>query len=214
MMKNSIASLFPESFKIIICFHLFFLILLLASVCISCEWQDEDKGEGKYSVEDALKVLRLIDKIEAAQMEERKSAFSNPRKVEVTEREFNSYIAYRIDVEQEEIMKTLQFKFFDDNKVEGKIFIDLRGQNLPSILKPEMNIFFSADIETNNGVVRMNVKDLFVENRKVMPAVLDLIIAISAKLTGEEVTSINDWYGLPYGIDEIAIQPGKAIFYY
>ena len=157
-------------------------------------------------------MLRLIEKIEAAQMMERSR--SPQRKVEVTESEFNSYIAYRIDVEQEEIMKSLQFKFFDNNKVEGRIFIDLRGQNLPSILKPEMNVFFSATIETDQGAVRMNVKDLFLENRRVMPAVLDLIIAISSKLTGEEVTGINDWYALPYGIRDIVIEPGKAVFYY
>jgi len=168
-------------------------------------------SQNSYSMEEALKVLKMIEKVETAQMENRRSGLSQ---VEVTESEFNSYISYRIDTEGEEIMRGLQFKFLNKNKVEGKIYIDLRGQNLPSILKPEMNIFFSAEIETDHGAVRMDVEDLFIENRKVMPAVLDLIIAISAKLTGEEVTSIDDWYELPFGIKEIVINPGKAIFYY
>jgi hypothetical protein len=212
-MKNPTASFFPDSFKIIICFHLFFFILL-ASVCTSGERQNENKGEGKYSVEEAFKVLGLIEKIEAAQMETMQPGPDSVRKVEVTESEFNSYIAYRIDVEKEEIMRALQLKFFDENKVEGRIFIDLKGQNLPAMLKPEMNVFFTANIETDQGAVRLNLKDLFLENRRVMPAVLDLIIAISAKLSGEEATSISDWYELPYGIKEIVIRTGKAEFYY
>lgn len=212
-MKNPVSRSVPISLKRVICLFLFFLVIPY-SISPLVQDKEQGKGEIKYSVEEAFKVLKLIEKIEVEQMERGRPALSNTRKVEVTESEFNSYIAYRIDIEEEEIMRGLQFKFFEENKVEGRIFIDLRGQNLPAILKPEMNIFFSAEIETNNGAVRMNVKDLFVENRKVMPAVLDLIIAISAKLTGEEATSINDWYALPYGIGEIVIQPGKATFFF
>lgn len=183
----------------------FFLFLLIISSGIYLSEQNS------YSMDEAFKVLKLIEKVEAAQMETQRSSLSH---VEVTESEFNSYIAYRIDTEGEEIMRGLQFKFFDKNKVEGRIYIDLRGQNLPSILKPEMNIFFTAEIKTDQGAVRMDLKDLFIENRRVMPAVLDLIISIGAKIQGEEVTSINDWYELPFGIKEIVINPGKAIFYY
>lgn len=168
-------------------------------------------GQNNYSKEEAFKVIKLIEEVEAAQMETQRAGLSH---VEVTESEFNSYIAYRIDTEGEEIMKGLQFKFFDKNKVEGRIYIDLRGQNLPSILKPEMNIFFTAEIKTAHGAVRMDLKDLFIESRRVMPAVLDLIISIGSKIQGEEVTSIHDWYVLPFGIKEIVVYPGKAIFYY
>ena len=56
---------------------------------------------------EALKVMDLIEKIQIEQLEKDPSEL---RRIAVTEREFNAYIAYRIDVEQEEILKELRFK--------------------------------------------------------------------------------------------------------
>ena len=168
-------------------------------------------GQSNYSLQEALKVLSLIEKIQIEQLEKEKDDL---RKIVVTESELNSYIAYRIETEKEEVMKELRLKLFKENKIEGKILIDLRGQKLPKLLQPQMNLYFGARVEVKDGNVRIAIKELFLEEQAIQPMILDLIIYISAKLDGVEPSSINDWYELPYGIKNIETQRGKATFYY
>ncbi len=105
--------------------------LLLLAVPLSLQpWMLQEKVSGApaYNVEEAQKVLRAIDKIDA----ESKQPWSGPlREVVISESELNSYIAYRIENEHEEIMKALRLKLFPDNKVEGMIHVDLRGPEGP-----------------------------------------------------------------------------------
>jgi hypothetical protein len=163
-----------------------------------------------YSQEEALKVLGVIDMItsDAAQP-------GGPlRSVVITESELNSYIAYRIESEKEEIMKELRLKLFDKNKIEGKIHIDLHGQRVPQFIRPEMNIYFAASLLVSEGSVKIDLQQLFLEDEPIQPYILDLIIAISARLNNEKATRISDWYELPFGIKDIKTQVGKAAFYY
>jgi len=164
-----------------------------------------------YSLQEALKVISLIEKIQLEQIEKGSEGIRN---VVVTENEFNSYIAYRIDVEKEEVMKELRLKLFDNNKIEGKIILDLRKQKLPKILKPRMTFYFGGKLEVKDGNVRLDLEDLFLENQRIQPAVLDLVIFIGSKITGSESFSISDWWGLPYGIKDVKTQKGKMAFYY
>ena len=187
------------------------LVFLFVSFSISISFLVFSFEESNYSLKEALKVLSLIEKIQAEQLEKGKNEL---RKIIVTESELNSYIAYRIEIEQEEIMKELRLKLFKENKIEGKILIDLRGQKLPKLLRPQMNLYFGAKVEVKDVYVRIAIKELFLEDQAIQPMILDLIIYISAKLDGVEPTSINDWYELPYGIKNIEIQRGKATFYY
>jgi len=191
-------------------FALLFIALFLLiprETLISPEQPDAEK----YSISKALKVLRAIEK---AEQEKEPNKGGKLREIELTEDELNSYIAFRIDVEQEEIMRELQLKFLEKNRIEGKIFVDLRGQNLPKILNPEMNIFFEGMLEIEEGKARLNLKKLFLENQSVQPAVLDLIIFIASKIEGTEPWSISDWFDLPYRIKDIKTHKGKAAFYY
>jgi hypothetical protein len=187
------------------------LLLFLAPFLLSAFCHRDSQSGSAYSVEEAQKVLRAIDKVEA---ETQQPWSGPPRAIEVSESEFNSYIAYRIDTEKEEIMRELRLKIFGDNKIEGKIHIDLRGQKIPQFIRPEMDIYFGADVITANGMVRLDMKKLFLEDEPIQPYVIDMIIAISAGLSGQEATSISDWYELPYGIKEIKTEKGKAFFYY
>ena len=163
-----------------------------------------------YSIEKAQKVLRTIDNVLAEQQEGRVLT----QKAVITEDELNAYIAYRIDVEREEVMRELQLRLFEDNRLEGKIAIDLRGQNLPFSLKPKMSIFFSAALEIRDARVRVQMKEIFLEGQRIEPAILDLIIAIGARLSNERASSIGDWYYLPYGIKDIKTEQGMAVFYF
>jgi len=165
----------------------------------------------EYSIEDALKVVGYIEKLQEAQLIE----YSGPqREIEVTEIELNSYIAYLIDVDREEVMKELRLKIFEDNKIEGKIFIDMQGQKLPEILRPQMNFYFGAKLDIKEKKVRINIDKLFLEDQEINKVILDMVIFVASKINGTESGSISDWYVLPFGIKDIRTKRGKAVFFY
>jgi hypothetical protein len=163
-----------------------------------------------YSLEEARRVLRAIEMITA----ESASGGEPQRRILITESELNSYIAFRIETEKEEIMRELRLRLLDKNRIEGKIHIDLRGRKIPQFIRPEMNLYFAAEVLVSDRGVKIDIRKLFLEDEPIQPLVLDLIIAISAKLSGEPATSINDWYELPFGIKDIKTQKGRAFFYY
>jgi len=188
-----------------------FLLLLFAPVLLTASCKRDTQATSAYSMEEAQKVLLTIDRIEMETLEPWTGA---PRSITITESEFNSYIAYRIENEKEEIMKELRLKLLAGNKIEGKIHIDLRGQKIPSFIRPEMDVFFAADLITNNGSAKVDMKEIFLGDEPIKPMILDMVMAISARLRNEPATSLSDWYELPYGIKDIKTQKGKATFYY
>jgi hypothetical protein len=184
------------------CAGLFFFTSLLSP---------QNQPTPKYSLAEAQKVLSAIDKVGAAT----EQPWSGPlREIVISESELNSYIAYRIETEKEEIMKELRLKLFENNRIEGKIHVDLRGQKIPQFIRTEMDFYFAADLLTDNAKVKLDLKELFLEDQPIQPWIIDLIIAISARISNTEASSISDWYELPYGIKDIKTQKGKAIFYY
>jgi len=185
------------------------LLTLAFALCLFCS-PSLPETEG-YSYSEALKVLQAIERVEA----ESRQPWNGPlREIAVTESELNSYIAYRIETENEKIMKELRLGLFDKNRIEGKIRIDLRDQKIPQFIAPEMDIYFAADVKVAGGAVKFDINRLFVGEQPLQPYVIDLIMAISARLSGQEATSISDWYELPVGIKDIKTHKGKATFYY
>lgn len=180
----------------------FFLFLFLSVTCLG--WQN-------YSVEEARKVLDTIERIEREQMVKEAGDI---RSVEVTESELNAYIAHRIKVEKEEVLRELRFKVLDDNRIEVMALVDLKGQDLPKYLRPEMVFYFGGKVETRDGGVRLKLKDLFLGDQRIQPIVLDLVIFIASKIQNTEPSGIEDWYELPYGIKDIKTRKGRATFYY
>ncbi len=181
----------------------FFILIFFFSI-VALGLQD-------YSRQEAQKVFRVISKIER---ESARKADDSLENISISESELNSYIAYRIDVEKEKIMKELRIKLFKKNKIEGKILIDLSGQQIPSFLRPQMTLYFGGKLEVKGGLVRLDLKDLFLEEQRIDPNVLDFIIALGAKIENYKVWSIYDWFELPYGIKNVKTQNQKAIFYY
>lgn len=181
----------------------FFLLILSFSIFAF--------GIQDYSREEAQQVLRVISKIERESARKTGDFMEN---ISITESEVNSYIAYRIDVEKEKIMKELRVKLFKRDKVEGKIIIDLSGQQIPNFLKPQMTLYFGGKLEVKGSLVKLVLKDLFLEDQRIDPNVLDLIIALAAKIENYKVWSISDWFELPYGIKDVKIQNQKAVFFY
>lgn len=160
---------------------------------------------------DALKVIRFLDRI-AADSLMKKAA--KPGRMDFTESEFNAYIAYRIDTEKEPIMKELRLKLFDQNRIEGKIFIDLRGQKLPAVLKPQMNLYFEGVFTTKNEQVRLDFRKLFLDGQRVPNFLLDMIIYVASKLGKTDAGGVNDWYGLPLGVKDLRTTAGRVSIYY
>jgi len=168
-------------------------------------------GSKEYSRQEAYKVIDALNRIQSAQFREHKGPL---RHLVLTESELNSYIAYRIETDKEEIMKELHLKLFKGNKIEGMILIDLTGQEIPKSLQPQMTFYFAGKLQVEKAKVRLNIKKLFLEEQSIPVFILDLIIYISSKLEGTEATSINDWFELPYGIKDIKTQAGKALIFY
>jgi hypothetical protein len=164
-----------------------------------------------YSMAEVKKVYDSIRMIKREQMRENKSSLKN---IEITESELNSYIAYRIEAEKEEVMKELKLKFFDNNRIDGKVFVDLRGAEIPRILQPRMSLHFVAILEIENERARLNLKRLFLEGFPIPGMILDLVIYIASKIDNEDISSFGDWYELPYGIKDVKIRKGVASFIY
>jgi len=168
-------------------------------------------GMQDYSLPEAQKVLKAIEKIESGKSAGEKGPL---REIVITESELNSYIAYRIETEKEQVMKELRLKLFKKNKIEGKVLIDLKGQKIPKLLRPQMTLYFGAKIEVKDGNIRFDFKDLFLEEQRIQPTVVDLIIYIGSKIDKTEPWGLKDWFVLPYGMKDIKVQRRKAIFYY
>jgi|WetSurMetagenome_2_1015567.scaffolds.fasta_scaffold213396_1 hypothetical protein len=155
---------------------------------------------------EARRVVELLDKIE-------KETSSGPglisRKEMVTEVELNAYIAYRIASEKEEIMKELELKLLPNNRIEGRVLIDLSGKKLPTGLRPKMDILFSGTLRALDRKVRLELDAFYLEKQKIPPAFLDLIIALVSRLEGSDPWKLDDWHALPYGIKEMWTEKGR-----
>jgi len=194
-------SVCPSPVLILSCF------LLLLVFCLPVE-------AGPQTNEDAQKVLETIDRI---QREQDPASERTLRTVVVSERELNAYIAYRIETEQEEIMKELSLKLLPENRVEGKIFIDLSGRKIPFFIKRQMDIYFAGILETEETEgpkARIRVESLFLGEQRIQPALLDMIIRTIAKIENAEPMNIEDWYDLPYGIRKLETRLGGLVVSY
>jgi len=184
----------------------FLLVGIFPVVALDFSGYGED-----YSKKEAEKVLKLIAQMQRKQAEGDTRGLS---KVMLTESELNSYIAYRIEAERSEALKELRLKIFENNRVEGKIYIDLRGQDLPKVLRPEMNFYLDGTIEVKEGSVRLNLKSLYLEGQKIQPQLLNMVIYVGSKAQNTEPFRLDDWFELPYGIKDIVCEQGCAAFYY
>ena len=187
------------------------IIILIVLIGLSLCFSANESHDENFSIKEVEKVLGLIAQIQKKQLEPHQGKL---REVAVTENELNSYIAYRIEVEKSDIMKELRLKLFEKNKIEGKIYIDLRGQELSGLLRPEMNLYFGGTLETKDGMVRLDLKSLYLEDQPIQPKILDAVIYFGSKIQGMEPFSMNDWFELPYGMKDVKTEQGRAVFYY
>lgn len=169
---------------------------------------------GQLDKSDLKKAYRVLEIIDFLEDEKLNPSPLEERRLTITESEFNAYIAYRIWEENEQVMKTLQLKFFENNKIEGRVFFDLKQLNPPSYLKQEMTILFSGRLRIRQGKGKLELYELYLENRPVQTNLFNAVLYFISKVQGAEFFGLSDWYELPHGIKNIKLEKGKAVIFY
>ena len=133
---------------------------------------------------------------------------------EVTEKELNAYIAYRLALEKEPVCDSLTVKLLERNHVHGKMRFDAQRLNLDSLLGENLVFDFKGVFLTRDGAARIDLVSLQLNGQPIDPQVLDFVIHTAALVYRTESSGIGDWYELPKGINRISVNKAKAILYY
>jgi hypothetical protein len=128
-----------------------------------------------------------------------------------TEAEFNAWIAYRLEEEREPYVKAVELKLLAEDRVEGRILLDLGKSQAGGLLSERQELYFSAGFETREGRIRIDMDSLYLGTQKIAPSVIDFIIGVVSRLQGAEPTSLRDWYELPPGVLGLRTRPGRLV---
>ena len=158
-----------------------------------------------------MRVKALIDMIKG---ETERSAAPLGRTEAVSEDDLNAYIACRLCDDREPVMKELRLKLLEGNRFEGMTVLDLEGADLPAPLRGRLDVYFAGRLETEAGAVRLDIGTFFINGQKVRPEILDVVISVGSRLSGTEPFSLRDWYILPYGLRDLAVDRGRLLASY
>jgi hypothetical protein len=167
-------------------------------------------GAIDQTTKDVLKVRHILRTIAEAPARSDTQELS----AEVTEKELNAYIAYRLAQEQGPVCDSLTVNLLDHDLVHGKIRFDPQRLNLDTLLGEELIFDFKGTILTRNGAARIDLISLELNGQPVNPQVLDFVIHTASLVYRTESSGIGDWYELPKGINRITVKKAKAIIYY
>jgi hypothetical protein len=159
---------------------------------------------------DALKVQHILRTIEIHPARSDSKNFT----AEVTEKELNAYIAYRLAQEKNPPVNSLKVGLLGSNHIWGKIRFDAEQLTLGVFLGEELDFDFKGILYTRNGSARLDLTDLQLFGQPVDVQVLDSIVKTVALNYGTQSGGIGDWYEMPKGIKWILINKGKAVLYY
>ncbi|MCX6567953.1 MAG: hypothetical protein NT147_02740 [Candidatus Aminicenantes bacterium] len=168
---------------------------------------------GQVSPEVRAKAAGILDALKKIEAERRRPA-ATLRSLMFSEAEFNAYVVCRLDAENEPFVKAAEFKLLADDRVEGRITIDLGDRQTSGLLPRRQDLLFSAGVETRDGKIKISMDKLFLGTQPIAPAVVDVIIGILSRLQGVEPTSLEDWYDLPPGVLRLESRPGQVVVYY
>jgi len=168
------------------------------------------KNESNSASDHTLKIISFLDRV--ARLRER-TGRSQGKLAEFDEKEANAYFKY-LFAEQVPAARTIELKLFPQDKVEGRLLLDLRSYNLPSYFKDEVNLYFSARLECSEHKVRLLFNSLYLENQRIRPELVDYLVDLVTSSQGLESGHLEDWYELPPGVDKLSTGQGKLIVYY
>ena len=159
---------------------------------------------------DVLKVRHILRTIAEATPRSDTQELS----AEVTEKELNAYIAYRLAQEDAPVCDSLTVNLIGHDLVHGKIRFAAQRLNLDTLLGEELIFDFKGIFVTRDGAARIDLIALQLNGQPVNPQVLDFVIHTAALVYHTESSGIGDWYELPKGINRIALNKAKAVIYY
>lgn len=157
-------------------------------------------AQGEIPPDVRARAVKVIESLEKVKQEQARSPSRVPRTVAVSEADLNAWIAYRIAAEPDKHLQSCEIRLLSGDRFEGKIVLDLSGTPATMLLPSRTELFFSATGESRDGKIRIQLSELFLGSQRISPAVIDRVIAFVSSLEGTPPTSLNDWYGLPYGI--------------
>ncbi|MHB8053896.1 MAG: hypothetical protein ACYDH3_01385 [Candidatus Aminicenantales bacterium] len=161
--------------------------------------------------QDAARLQTELDRIEALAP----ISAAHPRQsVAFSERELNSWLACLLEADKKNALRELVLKLFDDNRIEGKAYVDLSGASLPLGIKPKMTLFFAAQVIVSGGTARVEFNKLFLEGQPIPVALVDMMIAAAAKFGKSDAASILDSVALPRGLEDLRSRKGQIVLYY
>lgn len=134
------------------------------------------------------------------------------RSIVFSEAELNAYAACRL--ENEPYVKSAVLKLLEDNKVEGRIGIDLGKPQASGLVPQKQDLLFAAHFETKDGKIRIGMDSLYLGTQPIVPAFLDIVIGIVSRLQGLEPTTLQDWYDLPRGVQRLETRAGQVVVIY
>jgi len=169
---------------------------------------------GQLTPQVRSRAITVISELEKIEKEQAGRGARGGRTYTVSEDDLNAFVAYRIVSDQERYVKSCELKLQPQNRVEGKILIDVSGQLLTILLPPKVELLFSAGVETRAGKIRITMDNLFMGTQRLSPAFIDTVIAVVSGLEGVKATSLKDWYDLPYGIRRMETGAGRLVLCY
>jgi hypothetical protein len=160
------------------------------------------------------RAARVFSALDAIREEARSMTGRDPRRMMITEDEINAYIACRIADENEPALKDLRLKLLGENTFEGLAAIDLGGAPAAGAFRGRMTLLFRGRVESGAGRVRLEIDDIFCEGQRIQPDLLDFLILMGSRLTGNEPFSLKDWFELPEGVRGLEVGRGALVAVY
>jgi hypothetical protein len=167
-------------------------------------------GAIDQTTKDALKVRHILRTIAEHPPRSDTQALS----AEVTEKELNAYIAYRLAIEKEPVCDGLTVNLLEHNHVRGKIRFDAQRLSLDTLLGENLDFDFKGVFLTRDGAARIDLISLQLNGQPVNPQVLDFVIHTAGLVYRTESSGVDDWYELPKGIKRIQVNKANAVLYY
>ena len=160
------------------------------------------------------RAARVFSALDSIREEARSMTGRDPRRITISEDEINAYIACRIADENEPVLKDLRLKLLGGNTFEGLAAIDLGGAPGVGAFRGRMTLLFRGRVESGAGRVRLDFDDIFCEGQRIQPDLLDFLILVGSRLTGNEPFSLKDPFELPEGIRGLEVGRGALVAVY
>lgn len=136
------------------------------------------------------------------------------RRAEFSDNDLNVYIRFRLHESREDVLRAARIQLYQGNRIEGWMELDFSAHKIPAFIKKQMNLYFMGALFVQDGRIRFEFKDIFLEKERVSLIMLDLIVFVASKLGKTDATSISQWHPLPPGIRDIQTADGRFTLLY